>query len=211
MYSIPAIFALDPHEESEQDGGLLLFFSSCSEEQLRSAAVSRTAFCAAPSIENPEEVIVCDDGGNAVVRYRSAHSPGKTEKASSAFSVFRVCDFLCGLSAGWDLLLPEHSRLLVLSGIDLLCIFPPAALFDSFPLHEFARVRAAENQVFVSLFDPCRGDCFCWGPAGTAVPFQMDGTEKFFRLHRSEIFLERKRTPLLSLRKKQLYHAVTIL
>ncbi len=197
---------------SFSDDIFLFLCRSASPEFLRRAAREKNAFSAALYDERSGEVIGYDDGGNEIERYRSTVSSKEDDSSSHLFSTFLAGDCLCGISGGEDLLIPEHSRVLALSSVEVLCCFPSEDSFIKYPLREVARVRAIENQFFVLLVPPCGEEILCWEPTGApASVFEGSGGERLFILKRGDIVRLRKKVPLLFLRKKQFRDALAVL
>lgn len=212
MYPISATFLIKSPGTSFSDDIFLFLCRSASPEFLRRAAREKNAFSAALYDERSGEVIGYDDGGNEIERYRSTVSSKEDDSSSHLFSTFLAGDCLCGISGGEDLLIPEHSRVLALSSVEVLCCFPSEDSFIKYPLREVARVRAIENQFFVLLVPPCGEEILCWEPTGApASVFEGSGGERLFILKRGDIVRLRKKVPLLFLRKKQFRDALAVL
>lgn len=208
-----AAFALNmPNGQILSSARFFLFPSCASEETLSNISLSRTAFCAARNEALLDELLVCNDGGNVVARYRGITSPEDVAVEHGLFATVPVQGSLCGLSGGMDLLVPEHSRALALSGVEFLCCFPSPDVFEAFPFEQIARVRAVENQMFTALVPPSGGTITCWGPTGTPLaPSPNESGELLFVLRRECIVHARKKYPLRSLRKKQLRNVLAAL
>lgn len=212
MYPNSAAFALHSPDGEIQSAACLVLFAFSSAKTLSCTSLSRIAFCAARNEMLSSELLVCDDGGNELLRYSGISSPAELPGRRFGFSTFSVQGSLCGLSGGMDLLIPEHSRALALSGVELLCCFPSVDVYEAFPFDQIARVRAVENQIFTALVPPSGESVVCWGPTGAPLgSSRSDSGELFFVLRPEYIARARKKYPLRSLRKKQLRYALAAL
>lgn len=116
-------------------------FALCS----RGAVCSPSCFPDAAAflgLDGDGTVILRDDGGNVLHRYRGTHGKGP----GSEFALFPLGRFLCGLATGSDLMVPEHARCLSLAGTNLLLAFllpGRAEQLSSRPLHEHGRRKIA--------------------------------------------------------------------
>ncbi|MDD3515292.1 hypothetical protein SDC9_59251 [bioreactor metagenome] len=149
-------------------------------------------------------VILRDDGGNVLHRYRGMHGEG----AGSEFALFPLGRFLCALATGSDLMVPEHARCLSLAGTDLLLAFLlPGEGEKKAPFEAVARTRAAENGMFVILAG-CSAPPTAFGPDGCdvlPVPGVDGGAE--FRLSGDVLSQE----GYDQVRRKDLYYSLTAL
>jgi len=212
LYPSPAVFALTSTDKQTHNRPFLVLFASSSVEALSRSSLSRIAFSVARIEIQSGELLVCDDGGNELLRYCGIHSPDDVSAQHVFFSTFSIQGFLCGLSGGMDLLIPEHTRALALSGVELLCSFPSFDVYEAFPFEQIARVRAVENQIFTVLVPPSGESIVCWGPTGAPLASSRSNSgELFFALQRECIARTRKQYPLRSLRKKQLRNALAVL
>lgn len=169
-------------------------------------SVSSSDFPEACAFLGPEDdgaVILRDDGGNVLHRYRGMHGKG----TGSGFALFPLGRFLCGLATGPDLMVPEHARCLALAGTNLLLAFLLPGESGQAPFEAVARTRAAENRMFVILAD-CSARPAAFGPDGRdvlSVPAGNGGAE--FRLSGdllSQVGHEQ-------VRRKDLYYSLTAL
>lgn len=177
-------------------------FALCS----RGAVCSPSCFPDAAAflgLDGDGTVILRDDGGNVLHRYRGTHGKGP----GSEFALFPLGRFLCGLATGSDLMVPEHARCLSLAGTNLLLAFllpgeSGTALFEA-----VARTRAAENRMFVVLANSSAPPA-AFGPDGRDVlPVPAEGGENELRLSRD--FLSREGCERI--RRKDLYYSLTAL
>ena len=192
-------------DRSTEGGGFLALCPSLHEEEGREAALALgcTVLCG-----DAGSLAVLDDGGGVLLRYEGLHEGGKNPEG--AFPLFFPGGLLCALSLGKDLFFPEHARLLALGGAELLLCVPPGSE-DRGLSKDFARVRAAENQIFTALLRPFPEGPLFFGPGGEALPPVLSSEGGCVILHKGALGRARKALPLAALRQPDLYHGITAL
>jgi len=182
-----ASFTLKSLEGPFINEALLHIRRSSSLEELRGLARSEVAFCASLVGEQTREAVVFDDGGNEIERL--AYNTTLGDSVALPFRVFHAGGIPCGLSFENGLLSPDTGRALALAGVGVVCCFPSEEALRSYPLADFARVRAIENGFFVLLVLPNRDCILC------VEPRKSQDQASFFveSGHHYELMLERAR------------------
>ncbi len=198
--------ALPPAGCPSRGGGFLALLPSLSEEEGREAALTRG--CHVICGGETAQITVLDDGGKILLRYGGLHEGG--ESSEEKFPLFFPGGLLCALSFGRDILFPEHARLLVLGGAELLLVAPRRSDEPDL-LESFARVRAAENQIFIALLLPFPEGPLFFGPGGESLPPDLSPEGGWITLGKKILQKTRKTYPLRSFRRPDLYSGLTAL
>ncbi|MDK2958237.1 MAG: hypothetical protein PWP47_281 [Synergistaceae bacterium] len=154
-------------------------------------------------IEDDGSLLLLDDGGNVLFRYRGMHG----KEAGADFAFFPLGRFFCALATGPDLMAPEHARCLSLAGADLLLAFLLPGESGKAPFEAVARTRAAENRMFVLLADSSAPPA-AFSPDGCEVlPSPAEGGGKELRFSGDLLSQERYE----EVRRKDLSYFLTAL
>ncbi|MEA4880173.1 MAG: hypothetical protein VB045_01705 [Synergistaceae bacterium] len=196
-------FPLSP--DFSKAGGFFALSLSLPEEEGRKAALSRGCHLLCGG---KKSLTVLDDGGAVLLRYGGLH--GGEGPREGEFPLFYPGGLMCALSLGYDILFPEHARLLALGGAEFLLFIPPPSK-DRDLLRDFTRIRAAENQVFTALVPPEPDLPLFFGPGGETLTPESSFDGGWISLERRVLQRERKKLPLRSLRRQELYHGLTAL
>lgn len=192
------------------EGFPLFIFSSRQVEACREQALAGGGF-AVSATEEGNALLVFDDGGKLLEYYEGVHG-ASVECPPSRFAIFLAGGFLCGLSTGYDLLMPEHARALTLGGIDLLCIFCAPEICHDYPVEAIAIARAVENQIFTALITSSTKSSRVFGPFGKEIFLSENIVgENVYVLHKKMILENKKILPLGQMRRKELYHSLIAL
>ena len=187
-------------------GGFLALCPSLSEDEGRAISLSEGCYLLCGGEGN--SLTVLDDGGRVLLRYSGLHEGD--ESSQEKFPLFFPGGLLCALSFGYDIFLPEHARLLALGGAEFLVITPPRSK-DPALLEDFARVRAAENQIFTALVRPVPDQPLFFGPEGEPLTPKNFPEGGWISLEKKVLQRAEKNFSLRSLRRHELYHGLTAL
>ena len=205
--SSPHSFVLPFAGESTAGGGFLALLPSLKEAEGSKNALSQGCHTLCGGEE--ESIALLDDGGEVLLRYRGLHEEKRSEE--EAFPLFFPGGLLCALSYGHDIFFPEHGRLLTLGGAELLLIVPSCRPEDQSLLENFARVRAAENQIFTALVLSFPLSPLFFGPEGESLPPVLSPDGGWITLKKEDLRRGRKTFPLSTMRRPGLYHGLTAL
>ena len=186
--------------------GFFALFPTLSEGEGRKIALSEGChlLCGCEG----DSVTVLDDGGRVLLRYSGLHEGN--ESSEEKFPLFSPGGLLCALSFGYDIFLPEHARLITLGGAQFLVLIPPRSKNPAL-LEDFARVRAAENQIFTALVRPFPDIPLFFGPGGESLSPKNSAGGGWISLEKRILQRAEKNLSLRSLRRQELYHGLTSL
>ncbi len=187
-------------------GGFLALLPSLSEDQGKKTALSEG--CHVLCCGEGNSLTVIDDGGMVLLRYSGLHEG--EESSEENFPLFFPGGLLCALSFKNDIFLPEHARLLALGGAELVILIPSPSKDQSL-LEDFARVRAAENQIFTALVRSFSDQPLFFGPGGESLSPQNSPGGGWIALEKKILQRAEKNRSLRGLRRQELYHGLTTL
>lgn len=192
--------------ECSKAGGFLALYPSLSVDEGRKIALSEgcSLLCGGEGYSQT----VLDDGGKVLLSYSGLHEG--EESSEEKFPLFFPGGLLCALSFGYDIFLPEHARLLALGGAEFLVITPPRSK-DPALLEVFARVRAAENQIFTTLLRPFPDHPLFFGPGGGSLTPKNSPEGGWISLEKRVLQRAGKIFSLRNLRRRELYHGLSSL